>query len=201
LSVGYEHNYKPGDILQWYRKKQDGTMDITYWLIYLQDLTELAYFKGDIRKCNYWVNWEDDLGGIHSTWFAVRGPVETRINSVQKNGVSLDTPNYSLNILMPKNEETVNYFKRYAKFYLRGVDTITDTICWRVETTDTISMPGVLELTAVEYYSNLAEDNVEEGLVGDLVMAPLPEFGEELIIGSATMKPKRTYVYKYTGSE
>jgi hypothetical protein len=51
-------------------------------LIYLQDLTELAYFKGDIRKCNYWVNWEDEYGHLHHTWFAVRGPVETNINSM-----------------------------------------------------------------------------------------------------------------------
>ena len=27
-------------------------------------------------------------------------------------------------------------------------------VCWRVEATDTISMPGVLEITAYEYYIN-----------------------------------------------
>jgi hypothetical protein len=46
LSVGYEHNLKPGDVFKW--RNTD-----TYWLIYLQDLTELAYFKGDIRRCSY----------------------------------------------------------------------------------------------------------------------------------------------------
>ena len=65
LSVGYECNYKPGDIIQWHRKRLDGKIDVSYWIIYLQDLTELAYFKGDIRKCNYWVNWEDEYGRLH----------------------------------------------------------------------------------------------------------------------------------------
>ena len=46
LSVGYEYNFKPGDVFEWL-----GTQ--THWLIYLQDLTELAYFRGDIRKCSY----------------------------------------------------------------------------------------------------------------------------------------------------
>ena len=46
LSVGYEYNFEPGDVFEWL-----GTN--THWLIYLQDLTELAYFRGDIRKCNY----------------------------------------------------------------------------------------------------------------------------------------------------
>jgi hypothetical protein len=65
LSVGYEHGYKPGDVIAWHRKRIDGVADTSYWLIYLQDLTELAYFKGDIRKCNYWVNWEDEYGILH----------------------------------------------------------------------------------------------------------------------------------------
>jgi hypothetical protein len=30
----------------------------------------------------------------------------------------MDLPNYSLSLLMPKNEDTLNYFKRYSKFYL-----------------------------------------------------------------------------------
>jgi hypothetical protein len=52
---------------------------------------------------------------------AVRGPVETKINFIQKNGISLDVPNHTLNILMPKNEHTLKYFKRYSKFYLKGL--------------------------------------------------------------------------------
>ena len=110
LSVGFEYNFKCGDVVEWI-----GTG--THWLVYLQDLTELAYFRGDIRKCSYQIAWEDE-DGLHTTYAAVRGPVETKINFIQKHGISVDTPNHSLSILMPKNEYTMNYFKRYNKFYL-----------------------------------------------------------------------------------
>ena len=33
-------------------------------------------------------------------------------------------------------------------------DNYPERICWRVEATDTISMPGILEITAYEYYIN-----------------------------------------------
>lgn len=75
ISVGYEYGFKPGDVFEW-----KGTQ--THWLIYLQDLTELAYFRGDIRKCNYQINWLDEEGKRQSSWIAVRGPVETKINFI-----------------------------------------------------------------------------------------------------------------------
>jgi hypothetical protein len=65
---------------------------------------------------------------------------------------------------MPKTEEVLKYFSRYNKFYLQGDDT-----CWRVEATDWVSTPGILEVTAVEYYANEDEDNVEAGIVGGLI--------------------------------
>ena len=154
ISVGFEYNFRCGDVFEWL-----GTN--TKWLIYLQDLTELAYFRGDIRKCSYEIAWEDENGEKHVTYAAVRGPVETKVNFIQKHGISVDTPNHSLSILMPKNKYTMNYFKRYNKFYLQGDDT-----CWRVEATDWISTPGILEVTAVEYYANETEDEIDAGIVG-----------------------------------
>lgn len=191
LSVGYEYGFKPGDIFEWI-----GTN--TRWIIKLQDLTELAYFRGDIRKCSYEIAWEDEEGK-HSTYAAIRGPVETKINFIQKHGISVDTPNYSLSILMPKNEDTLKYFKRYNKFYLQG-----DEVCWRVEAIDWISTPGILEVTAVEYYSNETEDDVKNGIVGGLIVKqenPNTPEEEKAIVGETFIKVKKTYEYYYNGSE
>lgn len=199
LSTGYENNYKTGDVFTWHGRQGNAIVD-SQWIIYLQDLTELAYFKGDIRKCNYYVRWLNEDKEELGRWFAIRGPVETKINFLQKNGISLDTPNHTLNILMTKDEETVKYFKRYSKFYVTGVDEITDQICWRVEATDTMSMPGVLEITAKEHYTNESED--QDGLVGSLVA--VPDEGdniEDLIQGKSFIKPKLTYLYEYTGNQ
>ena len=192
ISIRYDHKFNVGDVFYW-----SGTN--TYWLIYLQDLTELAYFRGDIRKCSHEIAWEDE-DGLHRTYAAIRGPVETKINYIQKHGISADTPNYSLHILMPKTDSAVKYFQRYSKFYLQGDEM---KVCWRVEASDWISMPGILEINAVEYYSNEIEDDIENGIVGGLIAEPVSpnkEAIEETIIGETFIKPKKTYEFIFNGN-
>ena len=193
LSVGFESGFIPGTVFEWERTG-------TKWLIYLQDLTELAYFLGDIRRCSYEIMWEDPVTKQqHITYAAVRGPVETKINFIQKNGISVDTPNHSLNIMLPKTEDTVKYFKRYSKFYLRGILDTDSMICWRVEAFDSISTPGILEITAVEYYSNEFEDDIEQGIAGGLVAKPIEV--ESKIKGEGFIKPRLEYTFTYDGEE
>lgn len=192
ISIGFEHDFKCGDIFEWIGTK-------TYWLIYLQDLTELAYFRGDIRKCSYEIAWEDE-DGHHSTYAAIRGPVETKINFIQKHGISVDTPNYSLNILMPKNNDTLKQFKRYSKFYLNNIDPSDTKICWRVEAIDSISMPGILEINAIEYYANETEDDIKNGIVGGLIVDVVEPEGSAFIKGETFIKPKKEYEFEYIGA-
>ena len=192
ISIFYDHRYAPGDVFEWV-----GTN--TYWLIYLQDLTELAYFRGDIRKCSHEIAWEDE-DGLHKTYAAIRGPVETKINYIQKHEISVDTPNYSLNILLPKTDATVKQFQRYSKFYLQGDKDYN--ICWRVEAVDWLSMPGILEINATEYYRNETEDDLNNGIVGSLITKPIdPNEGEtQEIIGETFIKPKKNYIYSIDSS-
>ena len=196
LSVNFEHNFKPGDVFEWGNTH-------SHWLIYLQDLTELAYFRGSIRRCRYQARWKDEDGNIHQSYMAVRGPVETKINFIQKSGISVDNPNYSLNILMPKTEDALNYFKRYSTFYLLDTDFPNREICWRVLATDSISTPGILEIVAMEYYSNEFEDDVENGIVDGLIPTKMELIANaetaEDIIGDIFIKPKKSYTYKYIG--
>ena len=195
VSVHYEDGYEPGDVFEWI-----GTN--SYWLIYLQDMTELAYFRGAIRRCSYSINWVDEDGNLNSTFAAVRGPVETKINFIQKHGISVDNPNYSLHILMPRTDAIVKYFERYSKFYLQGCQEVAPKVCWRVEATDWISTPGIFELTAVEYYANETEDDIDQGLVGTLKAKPIdpnPEETSFFISGDTFIKPKKTYTYKFNG--
>ena len=194
LSVPFDAGFKIGDIFEWVNTG-------TYWLIELQDLEELAYFRGDIRKCTYQISWQDE-GTIYSTFAAVRGPVETKINFIQKHGISVDTPNHSLSIRMPANEHTLKQFQRYSKFYLQDVGTEIEKVCWRVEATDSISVPGILEITAVEYFANKDEDDIDNGVVGGLIVEPInpnPENVEQTIKGETFIKPKKVYEYQFTG--
>lgn len=184
ISIDFDYDYSVGTVFEW---SNTGTK----WLIYLQDLTELAYFKGDIRKCSYEVKWESDNGKIFTTYIALTGPSEKKIDSAIKEGISVDSPNYTLHFYMPNNDETSKRFDRYTKFYLNGLST-----CWRVEAIDKISMPGILEVYASEYYTNEHEDNIEEGLVGDLIVEPIkPSIKNEIIKGDSFIKPKKEYTY------
>ena len=89
ISIGFEHKFNCGDVFEWCNTG-------TYWLIYLQDLDELAYFRGDVRRCTYQIPFmmDDELNVVYA---ANRGPVETRIDYIQKHTTSVDKPNYPLN--------------------------------------------------------------------------------------------------------
>lgn len=197
ISIEYQYGFHPGDVFEWISTN-------TFWLVTLQEMTELAYFRSEIRRCNYTINWLDQkTGENHMTHAAVRGPVETTINFIQKHKDSVDNPNFSLDILMPKTKETLEYFKRYSKFYLRGLDEGDTNICWRVEAVDSISMPGVLQIAAGEYFANEFEDDMDNGIAqGLLIRPPKPE--EEpinFITGPGIIKPKMVVEYIYHGKD
>ena len=194
VSTGYEFGLHPGDVFEWLETK-------TLWIVTLQELTELAYFRAEIRKCNHTIKWIDpDTKETHMTYAAIRGPVETQINYFQKNNDSIDKPNNSLSIYMPKNEETLKYFKRYSKFYLGELEDGDDNICWRVEARDSISMPGVLELLAEEYYSNEYVDDVPNDLAGGLIVTPVESDNNRgYIEGPSTMKVRIPSEFIYRG--
>lgn len=189
ISIDYSAGYEPGDVFEW---KKTGT----YWLIYLQQITEDAYFRGEIRRCRYRIKFKDEDGNWVSTWAAIRGPVETQINSIQKNQQRIDEPNLSLNILMPRNEKTLHAFDRYSEFMLNGK-------VWRVEAPDSISMKNIIEVNAEEYYINRDTDDVENEIANGLVIEPVDPTPDSEIEGNTFIKPKiaETYRVEETGGK
>lgn len=157
VSAHFDIGLKPGDIFYW----EDTS---TYWIIYLSQLTERAYFRGSIRKCNYQIQWVDEKGIQRSSRAAVRGPVETKIVSDLKGNISYDLPNSTLNILIPNNEHTIKVFKRYFKIML-------DSLAWEVQSIDTTSMPGIIEVALKEGYSNSHKDT-DDLINGKIVKTP-----------------------------
>lgn len=195
ISIGYEHNYKPGTVFEWLDLNTEEPKST--WLIYLQDLTELAYFKGDIRKCNYKINWIKN-GKEFSTYAAVRGPVETKINSTNVNNTNMDLPSHTLYLMLPATKEVLEYFVRYSKFYLTPLKEGDTPVCWRVEAIDTISTSGILEVTAEEHYIDKQQDDLEKGLADVWSEDVSPQ--DSSIEGPTFIKPKQTYEYQYKGS-
>ena len=189
VSVGFEYDYAAGTIFEWCETG-------THWLIYTQDMTELAYFKGKVRRCRYQIEWKDkDSKEIKSTYAAVIGPTQQMIQSTIKAGSSIDLPNYTLSILVPNNEDTIKFFKRYSEFYLKDNKT-----CWRIEGVDSISCPGIIEVSATEHYANEHED--KDGVVGALIQDPVPPVpSNPQITGEVFIKPRLSYTYEYVGDE
>ena len=185
LSVDYIHQFKPGDVFEW---KNTGT----HWIIYLQQLTEDAYFRGEIRRCRYKIKFKDEDGNICYTYAAIRGPVETQIDSIQKTQERIDKPNLSLNILMPRNEVTIKAFDRYKEFILDGR-------CWKVKAVDPISMTvdrqGVLEVNAQEDYINEVTDDEINEIKDGLIVEPDEPTPNSEINGETFIKPAIPEIY------
>lgn len=182
ISIDYSTDYGPGDVFEWV-----GTDSV--WIIYTQEKTEDAYYRGAIRRCKHTIKFRKSDGSWCSTWASIRGPIETQINSIQKNQQRIDEPNLSLNILMPRNEETLGFFDRYAEFIFNGR-------CWRVEAPDDISMNNIIEVNAEEYYTNKYTDDVENEMKDGLVILPIDPTPESGIIGQTFIKPRLEEIYK-----
>lgn len=202
ISIDYQAKFKSGDVFKWINPSTHN--GDTYWLIYLQDLTELAYFRANVRRCSYQINWKGENGEFYNSYVAIKGPKENEIGSIKSKQFQMDIPNYTLSILMPKTQEALNYFKRYAKFYLHS-PIEGEQRCWMVEATDSISTPNILEIYATEYYVNKQEDDLENGIVGGLIEPIISneqiEEQNKVIVGDNFIKVGFPYTYTYNGSE
>ena len=131
-------NIKGGDVFKW--KETD-----TYWLVFLRFLEEDAYYRWDIRRCKEVVN-------INGTEYHIyiRGPVETTIKWLQKKGVSWNALNYSLEIYIEKNEQTLDYFHRFNTIEIGGK-------MWEVKAKDTYGGDGIIQVLLGETFTNTIE--------------------------------------------
>lgn len=180
VSIDPKWEYKPGDVFEW---KNTGT----YWLILKQELTEIAYFRGSCRRCQAVEVLNKETGETETYWMAIRGPVETKINTIQKSGIVADVPNLTINAYVTKNDKTVKYFDRYQRFAFAGR-------YWKVTAPDSISAPGILEFTAEEDYDCKHDDLIVE------IVDPNPPVKEFVnnILGETFIYPLSSMIYSTT---
>lgn len=150
ISIEFEAGLQEGDTFYWDRTK-------TYWITYLQDYAEEAYFRAVIRRCNYSIDINKN-----KYWVYLRGPVETSLIWRQKHSIESNDLNYTLIVYITKNEETEAFFKRFqiVKF---------DNHNWRVAAVDRYSQRGIIEVYLDEYFDNVDEDN--------MIIPEIQEFG------------------------
>lgn len=144
ISIDYSAGMKSGSVFYWDRTK-------THWICYLQRYEEEAYFRAQIRKCDYSI----DING-KPYWVYMRGPVETALIWRQKHQIEFNELNYSLIFYITKNDETMAFFHRLNTIKFDGHT-------WRVAAVDRYSQEGLIEVYLDEYFDNEMEDKqIEE---------------------------------------
>lgn len=179
VSTDFEHGFKPGDTFEW--GKDTGS----HWIILKPEDTEIAYLRANCRRCKYLVAIDPETHEEFGQWVAIRGPVETKINHIQKAGLVADVPNLTLQIYMADTEQNRRTFERYKRFEYDGR-------YWKVQAPDFISTPGVFDIQVEEDYECHNDEmfiRVEEHT------EPIPDDVNE-IIGDVNVKPLEPHWYR-----
>ena len=183
ISIPFEAGLKEGDIIEW---KETGS----HWLVFLQHLEEIAYFRASLRRCRN----EVILDNGSRYWAYVRGPVEKNIDWRETSGNYYNKLNHTLLMYIPQTEETLNHFKRFAKIIFGGKT-------WEVQATDNISTPGIIEVSLKEYFSNTVADNIEIAVQESINEIEIKEKNGVYIYGLEEVFPYESHNYELRGSD
>lgn len=107
ISTPFTSGYKVGDVFRWENTQ-------TLWIIFNQNLTELAYFRGSARRCNYMIRWVDKDKTLCETPMSVIGPNmpdKTRMINGMMMG-AFNVPSGNLVCLVTDSEQNRGYFRQ-----------------------------------------------------------------------------------------
>lgn len=124
----------------------------TRWLILLQYIEELAYFRADVRKCYPHSMKIND----NEYWFCSVGPNELSIDWNKKGYEVWNEPNYTRALYIERNEETFDYFKRFKKVKLPNIE--GDFKTWEVQAVNSNVVDDILIIYVKEYFENEFEE-------------------------------------------
>lgn len=179
ISIPFDAGYEVGTIFRWVNTD-------TIWIIFLRELTELAYFRGECRRCDHQIHWIDGNQQKQSTYVSVMGPSNPSLRTMASTAMTAgaDFPTGSIRMLVPNNERNKLFFSRYQVCLLDGV-------AYTVENLDVLSMPGIIQLYATEKAANLIEDDVEENVRNAWNVLPVFDRHptEFMIEGPSIVKP------------
>ena len=184
VSVEYAAGLEPGDVFQCL---DDGT----HWMVYLPFITETAYLRSEIIRCRYTLTIDDT-----TYWIYFQGPTETDLRWFIKRGININELNLSGTIYIKLNEQTREFFERFTHIKV-------DNHIWEVQVTDSISVPGVLELEVQEYYDNPIAELPEIINENDSVIMGETIVKQDTIVGYMVSKEnyKRNNKWVVTGNE
>jgi len=184
VSVEFDSGLESGDVFE-------VLADGTHWMIYLPVLTETAYLRSEIIRCRYTL----EIDGT-SYWVYFQGPTETDLRWFIKNAINVNELNLSGTIYIKLTPQTREFFKRFTHIKV-------DNHIWEVQVTDSISVPGILELEVQEYYDNpIAELPEIKKEIEDSVIVGETTVSQDSEVGYYIPKSylKKKYEWKVTGN-
>ena len=166
ISAPLEMGLKTGDIVYWLETD-------SYWIVFLEDISELAYTTAYMRKCHSEPFTNTYIGTVDKIWAAVFGSEDNLIQSVVKTNVAIDSSKLTLQLLVSSTQENnINIFKRYNKFVLGG-------ITWEIQAVNAIDLKNILVVYAQEDISFIEDNPIENkdttsgSIRGKLIIKPL----------------------------
>ena len=171
-----------GDVFTWV-SGNEGFIEDTYWLIYLQYSEETAYFRAEIREAKDTIGLADEDGSLLEDADGnpllyhgyTTGPNETSIFWNVKKGVVWNELNYTKLLYITKDEVTTDFFKRFDMIKLaadyekdengnyvhneQGFRVPTVYNNWEVQAVNTDYGDGMIRVALKEAYTNTASEN------------------------------------------
>ena len=133
---------KAGDVFRWIEND-------THWLVYLNDLDTKSYFRANIRLCKHTI-----LVNGKEYYIYVGGPQQKQIEYDSLSEKSYNQLNYSLEMCITKNEETMEFFSRHNKIKFEGHT-------YEVQAKNWIDADGILTVYLKEDYTNIYQEELD----------------------------------------
>lgn len=178
ISIDFDSGFHSGVTFEW------GKGTGSYWIILKTEDTERAYLRANCRRCHYLTAVDPETHESFGQWASIRGPVETKINTIQKAGLVADVPNLTLDIYMRDTDQNRRTFERYKRFEFNGR-------YWKVQAPDFISTPGILEIQAEEDYE-CREDEMFKVKTEEPEQIPADQ---NIIMGDTSIKPLEPHTF------
>lgn len=166
-----EIGMKPGDVFTWKENNTD-------WLVYLRRYEETAYFRAEIRKCDYEIKVNDKKYKVY-----IGGPDASAIVWNKTKNIEWNDLNYSLTMYITKDKNTESFFHRFAKVEINEKP-------WEVQAIDSISQDGIIIVALKETYENSIEKAVEKEKIDTYV-----DLTQPYIKGPETVYPYDIVTY------
>lgn len=164
-----------GDIFTWKETETD-------WLVYVQRIDELAYFRAGCYKCNIDVQFGDYTQRGHIIGPSVRNEDWRQYVNAFWNNI-----NYDAILILPKTDEVMKYLKRFNKLTIEGKQ-------WEVQARN-MFLKGIIEIAIKEDFQNTIAFAQREP---DPV--PIPAYNEPYIKGPIRIDCFGKYLYEATNT-